>query len=70
MGKEIDNENRLKKYLDEIQKPTVKAEDKYDVFDVYDFSVEERLRIIRDFVACMTDKFALNFYQKLSGQKV
>ena len=70
VNKEIDNENRLKKYLDEIQKPTVKAEDKYDVFDVYDFSVEERLRIIRDFVACMTDKFALNFYQKLSGQKV
>lgn len=70
VGKEADNEAREKKYLKEIAKPSEKAEDEYDGFDVYDFSVEERLRIIRDFVACMTDKFALNFYQKLSGQKV
>ena len=70
VNKEKDPESQSKKYFDEIKNPTVKAEDKYDDFDVYDFSVEERLRIIRDFVACMTDKFALNFYQKLSGQKV
>lgn len=70
VNKEEDTERKSKIYFEEIRMPTVKAEDKYDDFDVYDFSVEERLRIIRDFVACMTDKFALNFYQKLSGQKV
>ena len=57
-------------YYKEIANPTIKAEEQYDNFDVYDLSVEERLRIIRDFVAGMTDKFALNFYQKLSGQRV
>lgn len=36
----------------------------YDKFDVCDFTVEERFRLIRDFVACMTDKFALDHYQK------
>lgn len=70
VNKEEGEEAKKNKYLEEIKKPSVKAEDRYDGFDVYDFSVEERLRIIRDFVACMTDKFALNFYQKLSGQKV
>lgn len=39
-------------------------------FDVKDFSVEERLRILRDYVSCMTDKFALNHYRKLSGQQI
>lgn len=42
----------------------------YEEFDVADFTVEERFRIIRDFVACMTDKFAVKHYQKLSGQKI
>lgn len=42
----------------------------YGEFDVADFTVEERFRIIRDFVACMTDKFAVKHYQKLSGQKI
>ena len=45
-------------------------EDLYEKFDVADFTVEERFRIIRDFVACMTDKFAVKHYQKLSGQKI
>lgn len=42
----------------------------YNKFDVKDFSVEERLRLVRDFVACMTDNFALSHYQKISGQKL
>lgn len=42
----------------------------YGKFDVADFTVEERFRIVRDFVACMTDKFAVKHYQKLSGQKI
>ena len=42
----------------------------YEDFDVIDFTVEERFRLIRDFVACMTDKFAVKHYQKLSGQKI
>ena len=42
----------------------------YDKFDVCDFTVEERFRLIRDFVACMTDKFALDHYQKISGQRI
>lgn len=45
-------------------------EDLYDKFDVGDFSVEERFRVIRDFIACMTDKFALNHLRKLNGQKI
>lgn len=47
-----------------------KADDRYEEFDVKDFSVEERLRILRDYVSCMTDKFALNHYRKLSGQQI
>lgn len=70
VAKQPDIVSREEKYMEEIAKPSVKAEDIFEGFDVYKFSVEERLRIIRDFVACMTDKFALNFYQKLSGQKV
>lgn len=45
-------------------------EELYDKFDVGDFSVEERFRVIRDFIACMTDKFALNHLRKLNGQKI
>lgn len=39
-------------------------------FDIADFTVEERFRLIRDFVACMTDKFALHHIQRLNGQKL
>lgn len=46
------------------------ADVEYDNFDVKDFSIEERLRILRDYVSCMTDKFALNHYRKLSGQQI
>lgn len=47
-----------------------KADDMYEKFDVKDFSAEEKLRILRDYVSCMTDKFALNHYRKLSGQQI
>ena len=46
------------------------ADNAYDEFDVKDFSAEEKLRILRDYVSCMTDKFALNHYRKLSGQQI
>lgn len=39
-------------------------------FDLGDLTVEERLRLIRDYVAGMTDKFALNHYRELSGQRL
>lgn len=42
----------------------------FDRFDLADLTVEERLRIIRDYVAGMTDKFALNHYRELSGQRL
>jgi dGTPase len=42
----------------------------FDRFDLGDLTVEERFRIIRDYVAGMTDKFALNHYQELSGQRL
>lgn len=42
----------------------------YLQFDVADFTIEERFRLIRDFVAGMTDKYALSHYQSLSGQKL
>lgn len=47
-----------------------KADDMYEKFDVKEFSAEEKLRILRDYVSCMTDKFALNHYRKLSGQQI
>lgn len=43
---------------------------KYDTLDLNDLSIEERLRIIRDYVVGMTDNFALEQYRKLNGQKV
>lgn len=42
----------------------------FERFDLADLTVEERLRIIRDYVAGMTDKFALNHYRELSGQRL
>ncbi|MDT3387161.1 MAG: hypothetical protein LIR46_05280, partial [Bacteroidota bacterium] len=44
------------------------AWDVYDDFDPEKLAFEEKLRIIRDHVACMTDKYALEQYRKLSGQ--
>lgn len=46
------------------------CEDVFDRFDIGDLTAEERFRIIRDYIAGMTDKFALNHYQELSGQKL
>lgn len=46
------------------------AWDVYDDFDPKDLAFEEKLRIIRDHVACMTDKYALDQYRKLSGQTI
>lgn len=46
------------------------VEKTYQDWDVKNFSVEERFRLMRDYVACMTDKFALTQFQKLSGQKI
>ena len=42
----------------------------YDDFDPKDLAFEEKLRIIRDHVACMTDKYAVDQYRKLSGQSI
>lgn len=60
----------LQEYLERKGRRKDKADDRYEEFDVKDFSVEERLRILRDYVSCMTDKFALNHYRKLSGQQI
>lgn len=51
-------------------KDNIRADEEMVDFDVDNFTIEERLRLIRDFVACMTDKFALNHYRKLSGQQI
>lgn len=59
----------LKEHFESLgEEKCVDAE--YEKFDVRDFTVEERLRVLRDFVSCMTDKFALNHYRKLSGQQI
>lgn len=42
----------------------------YAKHDPSDFSVEERFRLVRDYVACMTDKYALAQFQKISGQNI
>ncbi len=46
------------------------AWDVYDDYDPKDLAFEEKLRIIRDHVACMTDKYAVEQYRKLSGQSI
>ena len=46
------------------------AIDLYNEFDVEEFTTEERLRIIRDYVSGMTDSFALNHYRRLNGQQI
>lgn len=46
------------------------AWDYYEDFDPKDFTFEERMRLIRDFVAGMTDKFAVAHYRKLNGQQI
>lgn len=46
------------------------AWDVYDKFDPKDLAFEEKLRIIRDHVACMTDKYAVEQFRKLSGQSI
>lgn len=47
-----------------------KAWNEYDDFDPENFAFEEKLRIIRDHIACMTDTYAVEQYRKLSGQKI
>lgn len=42
----------------------------YDDFDPLNLAFEEKFRIIRDHVACMTDKYAVDQYRKLSGQSI
>lgn len=42
----------------------------FEEFDLADLTAEERFRIIRDYVAGMTDKFALTHYQEISGQRL
>lgn len=44
-----------------------KAWDVYKDFDPKDFTIGERLRIVRDFISGMTDKYALSHYQELNG---
>ena len=60
----------LQEHLQANGRGNEKADDLYDTFDVKDFTAEEKLRILRDYVSCMTDKFALNHYRKLSGQQI
>lgn len=47
-----------------------KAWNVYEEFDPIELTFEEKFRIIRDHVACMTDKYAVEQFQKLSGQKL
>lgn len=51
---EINNENGIEVKIEKIDQ----------LSDYY------KLRVIVDFVTGMTDQFALNHYQKLSGQKI
>lgn len=52
----------------EFERNSKPAWDVYDDFDPKDLAFEEKLRIIRDHVACMTDKYAVEQFKKLSGQ--
>lgn len=46
------------------------AWDEYEDFDPKDLTFEEKFRIVRDHVACMTDKYALEQFRKISGQQI
>lgn len=67
-------EANAREYVDEYNKnKTVNNKKLYfniDTFDIGDLPIEARLRIIRDFVSGMTDKFALTHFKKISGQQV
>lgn len=39
-------------------------------FDVMELTMEEKFRLLRDYISGMTDKFALNHNKKLSGQQI
>ena len=59
----------LQEHLDYTNAGT-KAWNEYEDFDPKDLGFEEKLRIIRDHVASMTDKYAVDQYRKLSGQRI
>ena len=59
----------LQEHLDYNNAGT-KAWNEYEDFDPKDLGFEEKLRIIRDHVSSMTDKYAVDQYRKLSGQKI
>lgn len=46
------------------------VDDVFETFDLGDLTAEERFRLVRDYVVGMTDKFALNHYRELSGQRL
>lgn len=56
----------LQEHLDQ-QGEGKKAWDEFDKFDPIEMDFEEKLRIIRDHVACMTDQYALEQYRRLMG---
>ena len=41
-----------------------------DKLDVIELTMEEKFRLLRDYISGMTDKFALNHNKKLSGQQI
>lgn len=67
----VRNKHYKRRALGMISSSIIKAsllENKVDDFD--DLNDYFKLRIIVDFVSGMTDQFALNHFQKLSGQKI
>lgn len=53
--------------------PDIEGDEISDAYESHDpaaFSAEERFRLVRDYVACMTDKYALSQFQKISGQNI
>lgn len=69
-GKDMISRTIVMATLQEHFKAKKKAYIIYKDFDLGELTIEERLRIIRDFVAGMTDSYALNHYRKLSGQRI
>ena len=59
----------LQEHIDFL-KSGKKAWNVYDDFDPEELAFEEKFRIIRDHVASMTDKYAVEQYCRLSGHKI
>lgn len=72
--KAVISKSRMEAMIHEYSFKDVKFK-KFNEEDLWDFDIEEldnynKLRLIVDFVASMTDKYSVELYQKFAGMKM